>query len=88
MALKKLNSIGRVPKSVGEGLREGIKNFIDHIQAKVVAGRKQNDQVYHDRIPDLETLEPYPGEIRNTFLGGGEGGTSSSLPPKIKPLIL
>ena len=62
-AHKKLSSIGRIPKNLVESalLKEAVKNFSDHIQAKVGVAKKQNDQVYHERVPDVETLESVSG---------------------------
>ena len=66
LALKKLTAIGRVPKNLGEGtvLKEAIKNFSEHVQAKLAVSKKQNEQVYHERIPDLETLESFSGQLK------------------------
>lgn len=62
LTLKKLGAIGKIPKTLlGENVREVVKNFADYVQARLVALKKQNEQVYHDRIPDTDTLEPISG---------------------------
>ena len=64
-ASKKLSSLGRIPKNLvdsGGLVREAVKNFSEHIQMKVTVAKKQNDQVYHERVPDMETLESFSGK--------------------------
>ena len=66
LAIKKLLSLGRIPKSIGgesTNLREAVKNFLDHIQEKLAAAKRQNDQVYHEKIPDPDTLESFSGTM-------------------------
>lgn len=60
-SLQKLHAIGRVPKSLGEAARDAVKNFNSHVQDKLQTVKRQNDQVYHDSIPDVELLEPTQG---------------------------
>ena len=63
LATKKLSSIGRVPKNLGDTgtVRDAVKNFVEHIQSRLTVAKKQNDQVYHERIPEPETLESFSG---------------------------
>lgn len=63
MAQQKLSAIGRVPKSLGEIPRDAVKNFSAHVQEKLQTVKRQNDQVYHDSIPDSDLLEPTQGTI-------------------------
>jgi len=64
LTLKKLATIGKIPKNLGgdNTMREAVKHFTEHVQARAAAAKKQNDQVYHERMPDLETLELITGE--------------------------
>ena len=64
LTLKKLGTIGKVPRNLAgdSSVREAVKNFTDYIQARLTAAKKQNDQVYHERMPDLETLELISGD--------------------------
>lgn len=57
LSVQKLNSIGRIPKSVGEGVREAAKSFYDQVNERFQACKRQNDQVYHETITNPETLE-------------------------------
>ncbi len=52
-----------MPKNLVEGgvTREAVKNFADHVQLKLAVAKKQNDQVYHERVPDADTLESFSG---------------------------
>lgn len=70
LALKKLTSLGRIPKNLGETgvVREAVKNFAEHVQSKLAVARRQNDQVYHDRVPDVETLEAFSGTYVRTYI--------------------
>ena len=61
-SLQKLSAVGRVPKSLGEAARDAVKNFSGHVQEKLQTVKRQNDQVYHDPIPDIEVLEPIQGQ--------------------------
>ena len=62
LTLRKLASIGKIPKILlRENVREAVKLFSEHVQAKLAAAKKQNERVYHDRTPDLDTLEPISG---------------------------
>ena len=58
---QKLTSIGKVPRSLGEAARDAVKNFTSHVHEKLQTVKRQNDQVYHDTIPDVELLEPTQG---------------------------
>ena len=60
-SLQRLAAIGKVPRSLGEAAREAVKNFNSHVQEKLQTVKRQNDQVYHDVIPDVEMLEPTQG---------------------------
>ena len=61
LAHQKLSSIGRPPKSLGESVRDAVKNFNHHVQEKLQVTKKQNDHVYHEVIPSLEALELVSG---------------------------
>ena len=62
LTLKKLGAMGKIPKTLlGENVREIVKSFSEYVQARLGEARKQNERVYHDRTPDLETLEPISG---------------------------
>ena len=64
LTLKKLGTIGKIPRNLAgdNSVREAVKNFTEYVQAKSVAAKKQNDQVYHVHVPELETLEPIAGK--------------------------
>ena len=37
------------------------QNFADHMNEKLAIAKRQNEQVYHDTIPQTETLELVSG---------------------------
>lgn len=65
LTVKKLGTIGKIPRNLAgdNSVREAVKNFTEHVQAKSAAAKKQNDQVYHAHVPELETLEPIAGKF-------------------------
>ena len=53
--------MGKIPKSLGDVVKEAVKNLEEHLQTCLQMSRKQNDQVYHDVVPVQETLETTQG---------------------------
>ncbi len=61
LSLQKLTAIGKIPKSLGE-VREAAKKFFDHASDRLQVVRRQNDQVYHEPIPEPDALEQATGQ--------------------------
>ena len=39
------------------------QNFADHVTDKLAVARRQNEQVYHDSVPPVDTLELTSGLV-------------------------
>ncbi|XP_019849415.1 PREDICTED: tyrosine-protein phosphatase non-receptor type 23-like isoform X1 [Amphimedon queenslandica] len=61
LALEKIKSIGKPHRATPDVFKEAIKNLADFLNQKLQESLKQNEQVFHELVPDLETLEPAPG---------------------------
>ena len=42
------------------------QNFAEHVTDKLAVAKRQNDQVYHDTVPPVETLELMSGQMRES----------------------
>ena len=62
LSLQKLTAIGKIPKSLGD-VREIAKKFFDHVNEKLMVVRRQNDQVYHETVPEADMLEQVSGRF-------------------------
>ena len=67
LATQRLTAVGKVPKSLGEPVKEALRNLSTHLQEKLGAARRQNDQVYHEPVPELDTLETVQGGCAYTL---------------------
>ena len=58
LTVQKFNSVmGKPPKGMGDMMKTARQNFADHITDKLTVARRQNEQVYHDTFPPVESLE-------------------------------
>jgi tyrosine-protein phosphatase non-receptor type 23 len=58
LTVQRLNGItGKPPKGMGDMMKPARQNFADHVTDKLTVARRQNEQVYHDPVPPVETLE-------------------------------
>ena len=48
---------------MGDMMKPARQNFADHVTDKLTVARRQNEQVYHDPVPPVETLELTAGQI-------------------------
>ena len=58
--------MGKIPKNLGDMVKEAVKNLEEHLQVCLQTSRKQNDQVYHDVVPVQETLETTQGRLAHS----------------------
>ncbi len=61
LSLQKLTTIGKIPKSLGD-VKEAARNFFDYVNERLQVVKRQNDQVYHEPIPESDTLEQTTGK--------------------------
>ena len=63
-------------------MKTARQNFADHVTDKLTVARRQNEQVYHDTVPPVESLELTSGQnllvetgfyVAFALLGGGRG---------------
>ena len=70
LTVQKLNSItGKPPKGMGDAMKQSRQNFADHITSKLTVAKKQNEQVYHDTVPQVESVELLSGIKIEVFWG-------------------
>jgi tyrosine-protein phosphatase non-receptor type 23 len=62
LTVQRLNAItGKPPKGMGDLIKMARQNFAEHATEKLAVAKRQNEQVYHDSVPQIETLELMAG---------------------------
>jgi tyrosine-protein phosphatase non-receptor type 23 len=61
LAVEKVRSIGKLPRNTPDSVKDAVKNLTEYLTLKLQESLRQNEQVFHELVPNLETLEPAPG---------------------------
>ncbi|XP_065886518.1 tyrosine-protein phosphatase non-receptor type 23-like isoform X2 [Dysidea avara] len=62
-AVQVIDKIGKLPKGINDSLRKAITGLCDAAKKKAMEAKKQNDFVFHEKLPSMEHLEAVQGAV-------------------------
>ena len=62
MALQKATTAGKAAKG-NDLVQEAVTNLIAHVSELYQVALKENDQIYHERVPSPDDLSPVQGQL-------------------------